>query len=183
MTRRASVFGALVVALALVALVAVVLSLRAGSSETGTDSHVHLDPVDNPQTAAADIMSGLHSWTPAEQASPWDAMHAMADRLTGRLADAAESRPNPDPAPRQWATWARSGDRVIGSAAVTDDQLPSHDGSATAEVTVTLKQVVLHADGATTPRESMIVRVEMVQDEHDWKAEYFHVVRMVERTP
>lgn len=182
MTRKASVFGALVVAVVVVALVAVVLSIRAGSSETGTDAHAHMDPVANPQTAAADIMAGLHSWSPADQASPWDAMHLMADRLTGRLATAAATRPNPDPAPRQWASWARNRDRVVGSAAVTDDQPPQPEDSGTAEVTVTVKQVVMHADGATTPRESMVVRVEMVQLDHDWKAEYFQVVRMVERT-
>src|SRR5690625_3984127 len=98
--------GVAVVAAAVVAVVvaAVAMALTLGrDDEPGTDAHVHIDPITTADEVAVAVMAGIHTWTPAQQQSPWDAMHALSGQLTGQMADAATTRPDPDPAPGQWS--------------------------------------------------------------------------------
>ena len=75
--------AALVIAVA-VAAVAVAITLGR-EDEHGTDAHLHIDPITTADEVAVAVMSGVHTWTPAQQQSPWDAMHAIADQLTGPM--------------------------------------------------------------------------------------------------
>ena len=105
--------------------------------------------------------------TPAQQQSPWDAMHAISDQLTGQMADAATTRPDPDPAPGQWSAWARSGDRVIGAASLAGDQDPVPQDASEARRLVTVQQKVLHPDGATTPLERITATVDLAASDDE----------------
>ena len=89
------VLAALVVAVVVAAIAAAVTLGR--EDEPGTDAHVHIEPISTADEVAVAAISGLHTWTPATQQSPWDAMNAIADQLTGPLAQAASTRPDPDP--------------------------------------------------------------------------------------
>lgn len=164
----------LVVVAALVTVVAVVGALLlTRAEEPGTDAHLHIDPITTADEVAVAVMVGLHTWTPAEQESTWDAMHAISERLTGRLAKAAASRPDPDPVPREWESWARSGDRIIGASELVPDQEPIQDGAARATRRVSVRQTVLHAGGFTTPLDGMVAVVELERIEDQWKASDF----------
>lgn len=164
--------GIAVVAAAVVAVVvaAVAMALTLGrDDEPGTDAHVHIDPITTADEVAVAVMAGIHTWTPAQQQSPWDAMHAIADQLTGPMATAAATRPDPDPTPRQWPAWARSGDRVIGAASLASEQDPVAGDAVTAQRVVQVQQKVLHTDGATTPLEQITVTVELERTDDHWK--------------
>lgn len=163
-TRIAAVI-ALVVA---VVAVAVWLALR-GGGEPATDAHLHIDPITTADEVAVAAMAGVHTWTPADQQSPWDAMHAISDRFTGPMAEAAAARPDPDPTPRQWAAWARSGDRVIGASELAAGQDPVPDEDTSAKRVVDVRQKVLHPDGETTPLEDITVAVTLDRDGDQWK--------------
>lgn len=171
MTRtRIAVVAALVVA---VIVAAVLLALR-GDTEPGTDAHVDIDPITTADEVAVAVMGGVHTWTPDEQQSPWDAMHALSDRLTGPMAEAASTRPEPDPSPRTWDAWARSGDRVIGAAELAVGQDPVSAQATSVERIVDVHQKVLHPDGATTPLEAITVSVELEQRNDQWKVAEYH---------
>jgi len=164
--------GVAVVAAAVVAVVvaAVAMALTLGrDDEPGTDAHVHIDPITTADEVAVAVMAGIHTWTPAQQQSPWDAMHAISGQLTGQMADAATTRPDPDPAPGQWPAWARSGDRVIGAASLAGDQDPVPQDASEARRLVTVQQKVLHPDGATTPLERITATVELKRTGETWK--------------
>lgn len=181
MKNRTAVIGYVLAALVVVTAMIVTVTVAGSRGEQGTDEHVHLDPVADPHTAAVDIMAGIHTWTPATQESPWDAMHLLADRFTGRMALAAASRPDPDPIPRQWAAWARGGDRIVGTASLLADQPVAADEDDEVQVRVTVRQVVMHSTGDTTPRPETSIRVHMVRtDEHTWKAEYFQALPLIQ---
>ena len=90
-------------------------------------------------------------------------------QLTGQMADAATTRPDPDPAPGQWSAWARSGDRVIGAASLAGDQDPVPQDASEARRLVTVQQKVLHPDGATTPLERITATVELKRTGETWK--------------
>lgn len=164
---QVGVLAALVVAVVVAAIAAAVTLGR--EDEPGTDAHVHIEPISTADEVAVAAISGLHTWTPAAQQSPWDAMNAIADQLTGPLAEAASTRPDPDPTPRQWPAWARSGDRVIGVATLGSDQDPVADEARQATRVVHLRQKVLHPDGATTPLEPITVTVELERVGEAWK--------------
>lgn len=159
--------AALVIAVA-VAAVAVAITLGR-QDEHGTDAHLHIDPITTADEVAVAVMSGVHTWTPAQQQSPWDAMHAIADQLTGPMATAAATRPDPDPTPRQWPAWARSGDRVIGAASLASEQDPVAGDAHAAQRVVQVQQKVLHTDGATTPLEQITVTVELERAGDHWR--------------
>ena len=167
-TTRLAVIGAVVLTVAGAAIAAALL--LGGSDDPGTDAHAHIDPITTADEVAVAVMAGVHTWTPAEQQSPWDAMHAVSDRLTGSIAHAAATRPDPDPTPDQWAAWSRSGDRVIGAAELAGDQEPVPPAAREAEREVRVQQKVLHADGATTPLEQITVTVDLERIGDQWKA-------------
>ena len=157
------------VAVLVLAIVAAV-TIGRDDEEAGTDAHVHIEPISTADEVAVAAMAGIHTWTPATQQSPWDALHAISDRLTGKLAEAASSRPESYPTPRQWQSWARAGDRVIGAAELSSEQEPVAQDAATAQRSVQVRQRVLHADGATTPLEPITIAVELERVGQDWKA-------------
>ncbi|MCT2097492.1 hypothetical protein M3E00_02635 [Dietzia cinnamea] len=167
MRSRIALVTALVVAAIVVAVTVAVALGR--SDEPGTDAHASFDPITTADEVAVAVMAGVHTWTPAQQQSPWDALHAVSDRLTGQMADAAATRPDPDPTPRQWAAWARSGDRVIGATAPAGDQAEVPLGATEATRVVEVRQKVLHPDGATTPLEQITVAVELELVGQQWK--------------
>ena len=156
-TTTVAVTGAVVLAV-VVAAVAAALMLSS-SDEPGTDAHEQIDPITTADEVAVAVMVGAHTWSPADQQSPWDALHAISDRLTGPMAQAASARPDPDPTPRQWDAWARSGDRVIGAADL-----------AAGQKSVNVQQQVLHPDGETTPLEQITVTVDLERTGDQWKA-------------
>lgn len=78
---QVGVLAALVVAVVVAAIAAAVTLGR--EDEPGTDAHVHIEPISTADEVAVAAISGLHTWTPATQQSPWDAMNAIADQLTG----------------------------------------------------------------------------------------------------
>ena len=163
---------------AVVTVVALLVWMWGGDDSdpgTGTDADMHLaEPASEATTAAESAMVCLYTWEPAEQSSPWDAMHGCASQLTGRLASSAKVRPTPDPKPTQWQAWAESGDRVVGTGERTPDQ-PGLEGGGDDLTSVRVKvgQVVMHPSGDTTPRESLVAKVRMVREGDVWKAEYF----------
>lgn len=162
--------GLLAALVIVVATTAIAVAVTLGrDDEPGTDAHAHIDPITTADEVAVAVMAGVHTWTPAEQQSPWDAMHAVADRLTGPMATAAATRPDPDPTPRQWPAWARSGDRVIGAASLAGDQDSVADDAASAQRVVQIQQKVLHPDGATTPLERITATVELERLGDQWK--------------
>lgn len=160
---------ALVTALVVAAVVVAVAVALGRSDEPGTDAHVDFDPITTADEVAVAVMSGVHTWTPAHQQSPWDALHAVSDQLTGQMADAADTRPDPDPTPRQWPAWTRSGDRVIGVAAPADDQPEVPDDATESTRVVEVRQRVLHPDAATTPLEEITVAVKLELVDQQWK--------------
>jgi hypothetical protein len=170
MNRKAVV---VIVAVVAVLIGAVALALTVGREESGTDDHVHIEPITTADEVAVAVMAGLLTWTPATQQSPWDAMHAISDQLTGQLAQAAQTRPDPDPTPKQWPAWARSGDRVIGATDLVSGQDPVADDAVTAERLVTVRQKVLHPDGFTTPLEEITIAVQLERVGQDWKVANF----------
>lgn len=177
MSRRrlviAGVVAATVVVVAVVATAAA-LMLRAGHAEPGTDAdHAHPDPSAVAEEAAALAIGQIFSWRPAEQAGPWDALHAASDTLTGTLAQAAEQRPADEPLPRQWAAWARSGDVVVGAVEIAGTRTDPEASETTVRLLV--RQVVRHSDGTTTPLPEMTVLVDMVRLGHDWKAAEYRI--------
>lgn len=176
-TTKVAVIGAVVLAV-VIAVVAVALVLGR-SSEPGTDAHVHIDPIATADEVAVAVMVGVHTWTPADQQSPWDAMHAVSENLTGRMATAAATRPDPDPTPRQWDAWARSGDRVIGASSLAADQSDVPDEATETTRLVEVRQKVLHPDGATTPIEPITVAVDLEQVDRQWKAENYQYQRQI----
>lgn len=170
MNRKAVV---VIVAVVAVLIGAVALALTVGREESGTDDHAHIEPITTADEVAVAVMAGLLTWTPATQQSPWDAMHAISDQLTGQLAQAAQTRPDPDPTPKQWPAWARSGDRVIGATDLVSGQDPVADDAVTAERLVTVRQKVLHPDGFTTPLEEITIAVQLERVGQDWKVANF----------
>lgn len=172
MTRSQKVLLAAVTVAVIIAAIAAAV-LLSGDDEHGTDAHMHLDPISTADEVAVATMAGTHTWTPAEQQSPWDAMHAISDRMTGKMAEAAATRPDPDLIPDQWPAWARSGDRVIGATDLVSGQDPVAEDAVTVERVVTVRQKVLHPDGFTTPLEPITIAVQLERVDQDWKVANF----------
>lgn len=164
----AGVIAAGTVAVVLVAVL-IVLVVRLGQDELGTDAHhAHAEPSETAEGAAVAALQQISSWRPAEQAGPWDALHAASDSLTGQLAKAAAERPVDEPLPPQWSMWAGSGDVVIAATERTGS--PVDPDASTAQVSLVLRQIVQHSDGSSTPMPEMTVVVDMVRDGHTWRA-------------
>ncbi|HEY9311908.1 hypothetical protein [Williamsia sp.] len=91
------------------------------STSEGSDvDHDHGDPLSPehapPETIATNAMSMIFSWHPGRDRSLNRA--AQTDLLTGVLAKAAATEPNPLPRPvSDWAAWERSGDTVTAAGA------------------------------------------------------------------
>jgi hypothetical protein len=155
---------------AVAVLITGVLVIRSGLStpttQEGSDSHHHGDPLApqdaTPSEVARNALSVIFAWQPAQDASPWDALHRAEDLVTGPLEEAAATSPTPAPAPpSEWAAWKRGGDTLTAAVTVTEDPVIS---GTIATTTAQLKQVVLHADGDSTPYMTMTATVTLAQD-------------------
>lgn len=171
---RQGLLVALIVGLVVVAVIAAVMLSR--DDAPATDAHLHIDPITTADDVAVATMAGIHTWTPAEQDSPWDAMHAISDRMTGKMTEATSSRPDPDPTPPQWDAWARSGDRVIGAAELVGGQDPVSAEATSTRRSVEVRQKVLHTDGFTTPLERITIAVELELIDSEWKVANYRYV-------
>lgn len=173
-SRRQLIIAGVIVAGAVTAClvaVLVVVMVRAGSDEPGTDAHHAIpEPSESADGAASAAMRQIFTWRPAEQAGPWDALAAAAesDRLTGPLSEAAAQRPADEPLPTQWASWAASGDVVVAATERVGE--PAEPDVPEATVRLILRQVVQHTDGSATPLAEMPVVVDMVRDGATWNA-------------
>ena len=167
--------GYFLIAAVIAALTMVVVVIARPDLPDGTDSHAHIQPEESLTGAATTVMVGIHTWNPADEHSPWEAMAAVSEHLTGRMAEAAASRPMPDPTPQAWDAWARSGDRVIGHAEILGD--PGDPDGDTATVTVEVGQTVMHTGGETTPFRSHTAAVELEHAEGRWLVENYSYTR------
>lgn len=175
MNRRRSLIiaGVIAAGTAVAVLVAVVLVLvvRAGQDELGTDAHHVLpEPAASAEGAATAAVRQIFTWRPAEQDGPWDALHTAAanDAVTGVLAEAAAQRPAAEPLPAQWSSWADSGDVVVAATELVGP--PADPDAPDAVVHLVLRQVVQHTDGSATPLPEMTVAVDMVRAGPTWRA-------------
>lgn len=146
-----------------------------------TDSHIHIDPIsDDPYVAATSTVSAILSYSPAEQDGPFDQYTAVRDRLTGELAQLADNPPTGEDAlrqtPRQWDAWAESGDRVRAIVERTPDTSEISDTDTEGVVTVTVRELVFHQDGETTPlRSPYIVDANVVREDDIWKLDSYEI--------
>ncbi|CAB4890063.1 hypothetical protein R4172_17865 [Rhodococcus kroppenstedtii] len=156
-SRTPSVAGAVLAAVAVVALIAVGTALvvltvntRSQDERSGTDAGFAIDPIsDDPTAVATVVMAGIYTWQPSVQNSTWDALHAQRAFLTGPIATAAAAPPTPAPRPiGEWAGWARSDDTVTAAVEASGEAVVDDD---TATVPVTISQTVLHRSRESTP--------------------------------
>lgn len=94
------------------------------STSEGSDADFEHDPLSPehapPETVATNAMSMIFFWQPGRGRSGWEALNraAQTDLLTGVLAKAAATEPNPLPRPvSDWAAWERTGDTVTAAGA------------------------------------------------------------------
>lgn len=172
MKKSLLLVGAVTAIVVIVAAVAFAL-VRSNSQPAPTDEHEHLH---DPRTASAEeaataAMTGLLTWTPAQQSGPWEAASAIAPQLTGNLAAyAASPDGNGEPVPENWESWAAGGDRVQGFAVVSPDNKEAAAASPVATVTVDVEQRVWHPDGDMTPLTKGTVNVTVELVDEQWKA-------------
>ena len=168
--------AAVVVAIIVAALAAWALyDPDAGEAgHTGTDAHEHIEPGSDAAGAAQEAMTAIFTWRPAGQEGPWDSMHATEHLFTGRLADAAAQRPDPEPLPKQWLAWAEENARIAGATEVTDTYVDADTG----QVRVVVKQRVMHSDGDVTPLPDMTALVDVIDTADGWKAENYQLEAM-----
>jgi hypothetical protein len=171
-----------IIAIAVIALVVVVVGAwtlvsRGFSAPEGNDEHVvaHEPLHDDPELAATSAMAGLMTWQPVQQDSPQDAAAAIADRLTGQLAEYASSD-EPDPVlPEPWSQWAKAGDSVHAVATVDDTSKTISDSDSEADVDVVVDQEVWHPSGNKTPYSRFTAKITVEKVEGQWKAKEYEI--------
>lgn len=171
MTRTATIVLACCGIVGAVAIAAVIVFLSRGSDtppQAGTDAGIAIDPsATDPAGVATSVLSGVYTWQPAVQDSPWEALHEQRDNLTGPMAIAAAARPDPAPQPMsEWFAWSRSSDIV--TAVTTVDGEPSI-GTGKASVPVAISQTVQHTSGEITPYTAYTATVDLERTDHGWK--------------
>lgn len=171
-----------IIAIAVIALVVVVVGAwtlvsRGFSAPEGNDEHVvaHEPLHDDPELAATSAMAGLMTWQPVQQDSPQDAAAAIADRLTGQLAEYASSD-EPDPVlPEPWGQWAEAGDSVHAVVTVADDSGSINNDDQQGVVNVVVDQEVWHPSGNRTPYSRFTADVTVKNVDGQWKAERYEI--------
>lgn len=177
MSRRASLLFGCLVLVGIVAITAVAVFLFAkpdAPSPPGTDAGIAIDPsATDPAGVATTVMSGVFSWQPAVQDSPWIALHEQRDNLTGQMAIAAATRPDPQPQPMpEWSAWSRSKD-VITAVTTLDGDATIDTTNAT--VSVIISQTVQHASGDITPYTTYTATVEVEDTGDGWKVTNYRI--------
>nr|WP_255495047.1 hypothetical protein [Cryobacterium sp.]QJS06128.1 hypothetical protein [Cryobacterium sp.] len=179
MSRQAGIVFACLGIVGVIAVAAVIVFVFRGPDTPpppGTDAGIAIDPsATDPVGVATSVMSAVYTWQPAVQDSPWDALHAQRDNLTGPMATAAATPPDPAPQPiPEWSAWARSGDIVTAVAqpdtsVYTDGTAAEMDGDTQATVAVTIDRVVQHRSGETTPFTGYTGAVDLERTDDGWK--------------
>lgn len=154
-----------------VAVAALTVFLFRGSESLpppGTDAGIAIDPsATDPAGVAASVMSGVFTWQPAVQDSPWEALHSQQGSLAGQMATAAAAPPSPLPqAMPEWSAWSRSGDVV--TAVTKLDGEPTIE-SDTATVPVIISQTVQHISGEITPYTTYTATVVLEKQSDAWQ--------------
>ncbi|WP_052057163.1 hypothetical protein [Rhodococcoides fascians] len=186
MSRRAGIVFACLGLVGVVTIAAVIVFLSRGSDTPpppGTDAGIAIDPsATDPVGVATSVMSGVYTWQPAVQDSPWDALHAQHDNLTGSMATAATTPPDPAPQPiPEWSAWARSGDVVTAVArpdtsVYADGTAAEMDGDDKATVAVVIDRVVQHRSGEITPFTGYTGAVDVELTADGWKVANYRLV-------
>ncbi|MBW4781983.1 hypothetical protein O4160_15170 [Rhodococcus sp. IEGM 1401] len=171
MNRTATIVLACFGIVGAVTIAAAIVFFSRGSDtppRAGTDAGIAIDPsATDPAGVATSVMSGVYTWQPAVQDSPWEALHEQRDNLTGPMATAAAARPIPAPQPMsEWSAWSRSSDIV--TAITTLDGEPSI-GTGKATVPVVISQTVQHTSGEITPYTAYTATVDLERTDHGWK--------------
>ncbi|MFC7959128.1 hypothetical protein [Rhodococcoides kroppenstedtii] len=181
-SRAPGVAGAVLAAVAVVALVAVGTALvvltgttRGEGERGGTDAGFALDPIaDDPTSVATVVMAGIYTWQPSVQDSTWDALHAQRAFLTGPIATAAATSPTPAPRPiSEWAGWARSDDTVTAAVDASGETVVDGD---TATVPVTITQMVLHRSRESTPFTTYTADVTLHRVDDYWRVMNYRIL-------
>lgn len=181
-SRTPGIAGAALAAVAVVALIAVgtalVVLTGTTSSEgerAGTDAGFVIDPIsDDPATVATVVMAGIYTWQPSVQDSTWDALHAQRAFLTGPIATAAATPPDPAPGPiSEWAGWARSDDTVTAAVNASGETVVDGD---TVTVPVTISQAVLHRSRESTPFTTYTADVTLRRVDDSWTVSNYHIL-------
>lgn len=186
MTRRATIVLACCGIVGAVVIAAAIVFVSRGSDTpppAGTDAGIAIDPsATDPAGVATAVMSGVYTWQPAVQDSPWEALHAQRDHLTGSMATAAATPPDPAPQPiPEWSAWARSGD-IVTALAKPDTSIYANgtatemDGDNQATVAVTIDRVVQHNSGEITPFTGYTGAVDLERTDDGWKVSNYRLV-------
>ena len=185
MTHRANIVLACCGIAGAVVIAAVTVFLARGSDTpppASTDAGIAIDPsATDPAGVATAVMSGVYTWQPAVQDSPWEALHAQRDNLAGSMATAAATPPDPAPQPiPEWSAWARSGDIVTALAApdtsiYTNGTATEIDGDNQATVAITIDRVVQHRSGAITPFTGYTGAVDLERTDDGWKVSNYRL--------
>lgn len=186
MSRRAGIVFACLGIVGVIAIAAVVVFVFRGPDTPpppGTDAGITIDPsATDPVGVATSVMSGVYTWQPAVQDSPWDALHAQHDNLTGPMATAAATPPDTTPQPiPEWSAWARSGDVVTAVArpdtsVYADGTATEMDGDNQATVALVIDRVVQHRSGEITPFTGYTGAVDLEHTDDGWKVANYRLV-------
>ena len=150
-------------------------------STPATDSHTHIDPVaDDPYVAATSTLSAVLSYAPAEQDTVFDQYASVRDRLSGQLAQLADNPPTGEDALRQtppeWDDWAAGGDQVRAIVERSENTADIDDDATEAVVTVTVREMVFHADGENTQlRSPYAADATIVREDDIWKLSNYEI--------
>ncbi|WP_407727640.1 hypothetical protein ACJEDT_25790 (plasmid) [Rhodococcoides fascians] len=177
MSRRTSTLLGCLALVAIVAITAVAVFLF-GKPDTptppATDAGIAIDPsATDPASVATTVMSGVFSWQPAVQDSPWVALHDQRANLTGPMATAAAARQDPGPQPMpEWSAWSRSDDVVTAVTRLDGDPTI---GSVNAAVPVIISQTVQHTSGEITPYTTYTATVDLEHTDDGWKVSNYRL--------
>ncbi|SFA41660.1 hypothetical protein SAMN05444374_102106 [Rhodococcoides kroppenstedtii] len=180
--RAPGVVAAVLAAVAVVALIAVGTALvvltgtTSGEGERGgTDAGFALDPIsDDPTSVATVVMAGIYTWQPSVQDSTWDALNTQSAFLTGPIAIAAATPPDPAPRPiSEWAGWSRSDDTVTAAVEASGETVVDGDS---ATVPVTISQTVLHRSRESTPFTTYTADVTLHRVDDSWTVANYRIL-------
>lgn len=127
------------------------------------------------RVAAQTALAVMFGWRPAVESSPGAALARACPWLTGDLARDADApaatglRPHPD-----WQAWRRSGDVVTATA---EAEQAGECADESCSLPVTVRQVVLHRDGSSTPYRTLQVVAVVHRTDHGWRLGSYHLDR------
>lgn len=172
-SRTPGVAAAVLAAVAVVALIAV--GTTSSEDKGGTDAGFAIDPIsDDPTSVATVVMAGIYTWQPSVQNSTWDALHAQSAFLTGPIATAAATPPDPAPRPiSEWTGWAASDDTVTAAVDASGETVVDGD---TATVPVTITQTVLHRSRESTPFTTYTADVTLHRVDDSWTVANYRIL-------